>query len=179
MTCRDSHMPFVPWDPCFKLLSSKVSLSGTSKCGRGTDSPTEGLGQRRAQRMVPQLRADGEKIGVWVWLCHLTEISFQILSNPGFSNNLTFLWGFPYFLASCNRGHHWERETHRTRDLSNRTLPTASFYHETGQGLAFLCVHGGMLEEGTLVVRKRVRKNGKEDEEKKGRREDELSLESV
>lgn len=36
-----------------------------------------------------------------------------------------------------------------------------------------------MLEEGTLVVRKRVRKNGKEDEEKKGRREDELSLESV
>lgn len=36
-----------------------------------------------------------------------------------------------------------------------------------------------MLEEETLVVRKRVRKNGKEDEEKKGRREDELSLESV
>lgn len=29
------------------------------------------------------------------------------------------------------------------------------------------------------MVRKRVRKNGKEDEEKKGRREDELSLESV
>lgn len=64
-------------------------------------------------------------MGGEVWLCHLAVISFQIpesnyAQTPGSPNNLAFLWGSPYLLASFDRGHHG-RETGGGCP-SNRTL---------------------------------------------------------